>query len=127
MESWKRKTLTNSNKGEIIINIQNLGNKIYLETRINTMRINRFLTSQTMRCTLSRQKSGSQREINVLHLTLVIASLRKTEKHNAQGRKKCLAFVLLCHCGFWSRLVEESTVSYICSEFKNSKHFFICS
>lgn len=90
------------------------------------MRTSRFLTSQSMRFTLSRQKSDSQREINVHQLTHVTAALKKPRKAELTRQEKCLTFVLHCHCGIRSQLAEENLVSYIYPEFKNSKHFYIC-
>lgn len=58
------------------------------------MRINRFLTSQTMRFILSRQEGGSQREINIHQLSHVTAALS---------------------CS-WSQLEMENTLSYVYSE-----------
>lgn len=78
------------------------------------MRIERFLTSQTMRFTLSREEGDSQREINVYQLTLQPS--KTPRKAELTRQEKCLALVPHHHCGIRFQLVEENTVSYKYSE-----------
>lgn len=87
------------------------------------MRTSRFLTSQSMRFTLSRQKSDSQREINLHQPIHVTAALKKkTRKAELTRQEKCLTFVLHCHYGIRSQLRKTLFPTYILN-FKTQNTF----